>query len=250
MTSTHGLTKQQYEAHEREVMRKAKAAGFGVLALLLVMKTSSAYAQFGGSIVFDPHMFVRQLQQLNQEIAMVKNLAEQVQYMVKNTTGGGGGLWRSNQGLLENLSGIISEAGGLSYAAGDLSQRFQQLYPGFQTATGATPTTLKMSLDTMLNTLNGALQSVQMQANNFEAEQFALQNLELKNNTAIGALQVAQTGNEVALAEAQQIQELRQLLMSAQNAQTVAAAQQAQQQAASQQTAQALIGGAATISPW
>jgi type IV secretion system protein TrbJ len=206
--------------------------------------------QFGGHIVFDPTMYARQLRQLEQETSEVTNLARQLQYVIKNTTGGGGGVWRSNENLLANLSGIISETGGLSYAAGDLSQRFQQLYPGFQSGMGIVPTSPQRSLDTMLNTLNGVLQSVQMQANNFQAEQFALRTLEFKNNAAIGALQVLQTGSDVALAEAQQVQELRQLAMSATNAQAVAAAQQAQQQAVSQQTAQAIVGGPATISPW
>ncbi|MGA7762314.1 MAG: hypothetical protein WCA59_11245, partial [Candidatus Binataceae bacterium] len=48
-------------------------------------------AQFGGGtqIVFDPQMFARQLQQLQQETATVTNLAQQLQYAIKNTTGGG-----------------------------------------------------------------------------------------------------------------------------------------------------------------
>jgi conjugal transfer/entry exclusion protein len=69
----------------------------GVLLLLLVAMPSVSRAQFGGSsIVFDPQMFARQLLQLQQETAAVTNLAQQLQYMVKNTTGGGAGVWQSN----------------------------------------------------------------------------------------------------------------------------------------------------------
>ncbi len=144
----------------------------------------------------------------------------------------------------------ISEQQGLSYSAENLIQQFEQLYPGFQPPPGTPPASPQMSMDTALNTLNGTLQSVQMQANNFRAEQVSLSNLEMKNNAAIGALQAVQTGNEVALAEAQQIQELRQLTMSAQNAQTVATAAQVNAQIESVETAQAIIGGPTTISPW
>ena len=70
------------------------------------------------------------------------------------------------------------------------------------------------SVDTTLNTLNGALQSAQDQAQNFRAEQTTLQSLEIKNQTAIGNLQAVQVSNEIALAQVQQIQMLRQLVMA------------------------------------
>ena len=91
-----------------------------------------ARAQFGGgTIVFDPSVYARQLAQLQQETAAVQNLASQLQYMIKNTTGGGAGVWQSNQNLLANLGGLISEQEGLSYTFQGLSQQFQQLYPGY-----------------------------------------------------------------------------------------------------------------------
>ena len=45
-----------------------------------------------GDVVFDPTMFASQLQQLQQETATVTNLAQQLQYAIKNTTGGGAGV--------------------------------------------------------------------------------------------------------------------------------------------------------------
>src|SRR6202795_2513448 len=172
-----------------------------------------ARAQFGGGqIVFDPSVYARQLAQLQQETAAVQNLASQLQYMVKNTTGGGAGVWQSNQNLLSNLGGLISEQQGLSYTFQGLSQQFQQLYPGYNVTSTAGAQSPQASVDTTLNTLNGALQSAQSQAQNFQSEQTALQTLEVKNQTAIGNLQAVQTGNEIALAQVQQVQMLRQLV--------------------------------------
>jgi conjugal transfer/entry exclusion protein len=75
-----------------------------------------AHAIFGvGDEVFDPTMYASQLQQLQQETATVTNLAQQLQYAIKNTTGGGAGGWQSNQNLLTNLGGLISDQQGLSY---------------------------------------------------------------------------------------------------------------------------------------
>src|ERR1700728_4378258 len=110
---------------------------FFVAAFLEGLATAlPAGAQFGGGqIVFDPSVYARQLAQLQQETAAVQNLASQLQYMIKNTTGGGAGVWQSNQNLLANLGGLISEQEGLSYTFQGLSQQFQQLYPGYSVTT-------------------------------------------------------------------------------------------------------------------
>jgi len=202
-----------------------------------------AHAQFGGGtqIVFDPTMFARQLQQLQQETATVTNLAQQLQYVIKNTTGGGGGVWQSNQNLLTNLGDLINQQEGLSYSVQGVTQQFQQLYPGYNTATTAGVQSPQATTETTLNTLNGALASVQAQSQNFQAEQVTLQSLELKNQTAVGRLQAIQVGNEIALAQVQQVQMLRQLVMAMTNSQNVAAADKLNNQVQSSLAAQALF---------
>src|SRR5712691_8014224 len=214
---------------------------------LLVASSVPARAQFGGSqIVFDPNMYASQLQQLQQETATVTNLAQQLQYAIKNTTGGSAGVWQSNQNLLGNLGGLISEQQGLSYTFQGLAQQYQQLYPGYDVTSTPCAQSPQASVDTTLNTLNGALQSAQSQAQYFQGEQAALQTLEVKNQTAIGNLQAVQTGNEIALAQVQQIQMLRQLVMAMMNSQNTAAANQLNNQTQSQLAAQALLSAPAS----
>jgi P-type conjugative transfer protein TrbJ len=216
---------------------------FLVAVGFLLVESAAARAQFGGGtqIVFDPNMFARQMQQLQQETAAVTNLAQQLQYMVKNTTGGGAGAWQSNQNLLTNLGNLINEQEGLSYTAQGLTQQFQQLYPGYNTATTAGVQSPQATAETTLNTLNGALAAAQAQAQDFQAEQATLQGLELKNQTAVGRLQAIQVGNEISLAQVQQVQMLRQLVMAMMNSQNVAAANQVNSQAQSNLEAQAIL---------
>jgi P-type conjugative transfer protein TrbJ len=184
-----------------------------------------AYAIFGvGDVVFDPTMFASQLQQLAQETATVQNLAEQLQYVIKNTTGGSAGVWASNSGLLNNLGNIINQQEGLSYTVQGLSTAFQQYYAGYAVPSVAGVQSSLASGAITLNTLNGTLASVQAQAQNFGVEQASLSNLELKNQTAMGNLQAVQVSNELAMAQVQQIQMLRQLVMAQTNAQNVVAA--------------------------
>ena len=218
-----------------------------VAIICLAGKPTPAHAQFGGGtqIVFDPQMFARQLQQLQQETATVTNLAQQLQYAIKNTTGGGAGVWQSNQNLLANLGNLINEQEGLSYTFQGLTQEFQQLYPGFNAASTAGVQSPQATVGMTLNTLNGALASAQAQAQNFQAEQASLQTLELKNQTAIGNLQAVQVSNEIALAQVQQVQMLRQLVMAQMNSQNVAAANQVNSQVQGNLAAQAILSAQA-----
>jgi type IV secretion system protein TrbJ len=222
---------------------KLKPALVGLFLLVLAMPLP-VHAQFGGgtTIVFDPSMYARQLRQLEQETATVTNLAQQLKYMIKNTTGGAAGIWKSDQSLLDNLGGLISEQEGLSYTFEGLAQQFQQLYPGYNVTSTPGAQSPQTSVDTTLNTLNGALQGAQDQAQNFKAEQTSLESLEFKNQTAIGNLQAVQVSNEIALAQVQQIQMLRQLVMAMMNSQNTAAANQLNSQTQSQLGALAIIG--------
>jgi len=204
-----------------------------ILAALACLfgRPAPAHALFGiGDEVFDPTMYASQLQQLQQETQTVATLGQQLQYMIQNTTGGGAGVWQSNQNLLTNLGNLINQQEGLSYSFQGLTQQFEQLYPGYNTTTTAGVQSPQATTESTLNTLNGALASAQTQAQDFQAEQASLQGLELRNQTAVGSLQAIQLGNEIALAQVQQVQMLRQLVMAMMNSQNVAAANQVNSQ--------------------
>jgi P-type conjugative transfer protein TrbJ len=167
------------------------------------------------------------------------NLAQQLAYTIQNTTGGSAGVWQSNQTLLTSLGNLINQHEGLSYSVQGLTQQFQQSYPGFDTVSIAGVQSPQATVETTLNTLNGALASAQ--AKNFTAEQASLQTLELKNQTAVGNLQAVQVSNEIALAQVQQVQLLRQLVMAQMNSQNVASATQVNTQVQSGLEAQAML---------
>ena len=72
-----------------------------------------------------------------------------------------------------------------------------------------------------LGTLGGALGVAQQQATHFQYEDQELTALEAKNAGVSGRLQAAQVTNEILLAQAQQLQLLRQLLITLINAEVV-----------------------------
>jgi type IV secretion system protein TrbJ len=227
-------------------MLRTTTKTFVALVLAFAILASPAHAIFGvGDVVFDPTMFASQLQQLAQETATVQTLAQQLQYVIKNTTGGSAGVWSSNSGLLNNLGNIINQQEGLSYTVQGLSTEFQQYYAGYAVSSMVGVQSPLASGETTLNTLNGTLASAQAQAQNFGLEQASLSNLELKNQTAVGNLQAVQVSNELALAQVQQIQMLRQLVMAQTNSQNVVAANAISTQQEQQMEAMAWVGAPA-----
>ncbi|HVB80611.1 MAG TPA: hypothetical protein VNE82_11790 [Candidatus Binataceae bacterium] len=222
--------------------------GVLLLLFLLFITPRIAHAQFGGGtqIVFDPSIFARQLQQLQQETQTVVTEAQQLQYIIKNTTGGYAGVWQSSQSMLDELGGLIQQQGGLSYSLGNLQSQFQQQFPGY--AVPQNPDQQEaQNIATTLNTLNGTLADAQSQAQNFANEQAQFTQLEGMNRTATGRLQAIQVGNEIALQQAQQIQMLRQLVVAMINAQNVTAANAINGQAAEDASVQRWLSAGPTV---
>ena len=224
-----------------------RLALMAVVAFLLT-PPSPVRAQFGGGtqIVFDPSMFARQLQQLQQETQSVLTEAQQLQYMIRNTTGGYAGVWQSSQSMLDELGGIIQQQGGLSYTLSNLQSQFQQQFPGYTVPSNPDQQEAK-NIATTLNTLNGTLAAAQAQAQNFANEQAQFGELEGMNKTAAGNLQAIEVGNEIALQQVQQIQMLRQLVVAMINAQNVVAANAVNRAAAEDASTQQWLSAGPTI---
>ena len=220
-----------------------------ILSLMFLFITPRrAHAQFAGGtqIVFDPSIFARQLQQLQQETQTVVTETQQLQYMIKNTTGGYAGEWQSSQSMLDELGGLIQQQGGLSYSLGNLQSQFQQQFPGY-TVPQNPDQQEAANIATTLNTLDGTLADAQSQAENFANEQGQFAQLEGMNRTATGRLQAIQVGNEIALQQDQQIQMLRQLVVAMINAQNVTAANAVNRQAVEDASTQQWLTAGPTV---
>jgi P-type conjugative transfer protein TrbJ len=197
----------------------------------LLLAPVCSWAQFGSNVVFDPSMFSRQLEQLQQEEQMVVSQAQELQNAINNTVGIGAQVYQSNLPLLNDLGRIIEQERGLAYTLTNLQSQFQQQFPGYAISANPNQQT-QQNTELTLNTLKGTLESAQNQAVNFDAERAKLEQLASANASATGRLQAIQIGNEIALENAQQIQLLRQLVMAQTNAQNVEKANQINAEAA------------------
>lgn len=203
-------------------IRPAGPRGIACLAFLataLLLAVWPAHAQFGGTcgcpvIVSDPQMYGRQAEQLTQE-TRVADLA------VQNTTTGDSGLWQSQLGFLNGLGSTMSQSGGLCYASPNAAQQFKADFPGAAPPPVNAAQHMQQLAALTLATLGGALGVAQQQAAHFQYEDQQLAALEARNGGVTGRLQAAQVTNEILLAQTQQLQLLRQLLITLINVEAV-----------------------------
>jgi P-type conjugative transfer protein TrbJ len=152
----------------------------------------------------------------------------------------GGSAWQNQSGYLDELGSLIATGNGLSYQLQNLQQQFTGTFSGYSGNGTSSP---QQQAERTLATLAGSLQSLQAQSINFQNEGAELASLAARNQGAPGALTALQLGNEINLAGANQMQQLRQLQMTAANAQAVAAANQLQEQVNQRTTSAITLGG-------
>jgi P-type conjugative transfer protein TrbJ len=194
-------------------------ASLTFIATALLIAIPQARAQFGGTcgcpvIVSDPQMYGRQGEQLTQEVR-IADLAAQ------NTTTGDSGLWRSQLGFLNGLGNSMTQSGGLCYASPNAAQQFRADFPGAAPPPVNAAQHMQQLASLTLGTLGGALGVAQQQAAHFQYEDQQLAALEARNAGVTGRLQAAQVTNEILLAQTQQLQLLRQLLITLINTEAV-----------------------------
>ena len=200
-------------------MGRSGLASLGFIAIFPLIVASHAWAQFGGTcgcpvIVTDPQMYGRQAEQLTQE-TRIADLSAQ------NTTTGDSGLWQSQLGFLNGLGSTMTQSGGLCYASPNAAQQFKADFPGAAPPPVNAAQHMQQLAALTLGTLAGALGVAQQQAAHFQYEDQQLAALEGRNAGVTGRLQAAQVTNEILLAQAQQLQLLRQLLITLINAEAV-----------------------------
>lgn len=187
---------------------------------LLVTPISFAY-----DTVYDPWNVAQTTETAVNTAESLVRQAEQIRMEIQNLQNfnSGVGQWGNAQVLLQRLSNTISQGKALSYSMQNLDQTFQQKFPGYK-AQQNYQTAYQDWTQSTLDTLRTVLNSVGMQANNFENEQVMLNHLASLSQNAQGRMQAIQVGNMIATQQISQMQQLRQLVASQTNAQNTYAA--------------------------
>lgn len=145
--------------------------------------------------------------------------------------------WNLAQDKINELGSKVNQANTLAYSAGNIDSNFRRVFPGYQ-ASGATNYTgqYKDIVTTTQNTLNSILQSIGMSASDFAKENDRLRILQTQSQNANGQTQAIQAASQIASAEVEQLQLIRQTIIAQTNAQTAYYAAQTQKEASTKAT--------------
>lgn len=170
--------------------------------------------------VFDPTNYVQnfmtQLRAVQSNVNEAKQIQAQLQQyenMLRNTKS----LDARDLGVaidvLSRLDRVLGDGKSLAVTASDYEKAFKARFPGYQAATNYSESYREWS-DTSRDSVLGALRAANMQARGALTEEQALASLRSAVATADGQKAAVDAGNQIALAQITQLQQLRELMVA------------------------------------
>ena len=222
-------------------VRTALAASVAAFALASI--SPPAKAQW---IVFDPTNYVqnvltaaRELQQVNNKIQGLENQATMLINQARNLTSlPYSSLAQLSQSIMQTEQ-LLGQAQRIAYSVTSIDQAFTQTYPQVYSATTSSPQLLVDAHTRWQNALAGFQDAMHVQAGavqNLDSTRTQIGALISSSQSATGALQAAQSGNQLMAIQTKQLADLTAVMaaiaraQSLEGARTVESQEQAQQQ--------------------
>ena len=204
-------------------------------ALLIVFAVAPAHAQFGG-IVYDPTNYsqnvltaARTLEQINNQIKSLQNEAESLINDAKNLASLPTSALAELQSQVRQTQQLLSNAQRIAYSVQSIDQAFNSRYRGAPMSA-----TDKALVDNARarweDTVAGFEDALKVQAGvvgNIEGSRDAMDRLVSSSQSASGALQAAQAGNQLLALQARQLADLTAVVAAQGRAQVLEASQRA-----------------------
>jgi len=213
-------------------LRRAILAG--VLATTAIAPVP-AYAQFGG-IVYDPTNYAqnvltaaRSLQQINNQIQQIQQQATSLINEAKNLASLPFSSLQQLQQQVQRTQQLLGEAQRIAYDVQNVQQAFSARYKG--AALTGTPAQMVTNANARWEDSVGAFEdALKVQAGvvgNIDGARTTMDSLVSASQSATGALQASQAGNQLLALQAQQLADLTAVVAAQGRAQTLEAARQA-----------------------
>jgi P-type conjugative transfer protein TrbJ len=238
----------------RHRLRAALAAG--VAMLTLATTSLPAHAQW---IVYDPTNFsqnvltaARELQQVNQNIQSLENQATMLINQAKNLASLPYSSLAQLEASIQRTEQLLMQAQNIAYSVTTIDQAFTQVYP--QSYSGSTSST-QMLADAQTRWQNaraGYQDSMNVQAGvveNLQNAQTQISALVSSSQSASGALQAAQSGNQIMGLAAQQLADLTGVIAAMARAQSLDNAGRLESEAQGRQQMQNFLNYGAGYQP-
>jgi P-type conjugative transfer protein TrbJ len=224
-------------------MKHAFRAGIAGFCLIAVVATPAS-AQFGGGIVFDPTNYAqnlltaeRELQQVNNEIQGLENQATSLINQAKNLASlPYSSLMTLDQSITQTEQ-LLTGAQRIAYDVGTINQAFTQNYPTSYPAGTSSAQLTGDALTRWQNTLAAFQDAMRVQAGavqNLDSTRTQIDALVGTSQSATGALQAAQSGNQLVALQTKQLADLTAVMAAIARAQSLEGARVAENDAQAQ----------------
>ena len=209
------------------------AAGAAMLSMTATaLVPAPAYAQFGG-IVYDPSNYAqnvltaaRTLEQINNQIRQLQNQATSLINEARNLASLPTSVLDPLQQQIRQTQQLLAQAQRISFDVQQIEREFTRQYSG-QNLTGSQREMVQGAEERWKNSVAAFEDALKVQAgavSNIEGARSAVQTIVTASQSATGALQAAQAGNQLLALQAQQLADLTATVASLGRAQSLDAA--------------------------
>jgi P-type conjugative transfer protein TrbJ len=233
-------------------------AAASAVALTLAV-TAPASAQW---IVFDPNNYAqsvltaaRELQQINNQIQMLTNQAQSLVNQARNLASLPMSTLTQLQSSIAHTQALLGQAQNIAFNVQQIQQAYSANY-GAAAGAGSTSAMLASAQTRWQNSVGAFQDSLKIQAGvvgNISSNSSAMSSLVSASQSATGALQAAQAGNQLLALQSQQLSDLVAVLSAKsradalEQARTASAEAQGQQQYKTFSTRTGYVPGAVTM---
>lgn len=208
-------------------------------ALVAPVISGSAQAQFGG-IVYDPTNYsqnllsaARALEQVNNQIQQIQNQATSLMNEARNLTSLPISTLQSLQTQVDQTRQLLGEAQRIAYSVNDVQQAFDGRYKGAALSgpRGQMVSNARARWEDSVGAFEDAMRVQAGIVGNLGATRSSVTTLVNASQSASGALQAAQAGNQLLALQTQQLADLTAALAANGRAQTLDSARNAASEA-------------------
>lgn len=212
---------------------RALAAGAAILSMTATaLVPAPAYAQFGG-IVYDPSNYAqnvltaaRTLEQINNQIRQLQNQAASLINEARNLASLPTSVLAPLQQQIRQTQQLIAQAQGMATSVQQLQTQFESQYKNLN-LTGSQAAMVQGAETRWQNSVAAFEDALKVQAGavgNIEGTRQSIETLLTASQSATGALQAAQAGNQLLAVQSQQLADLTATMATLGRAQSLDAA--------------------------
>ena len=238
----------------RRSLRAVLVAGCAVLPLLGIGET--ARAQW---IVFDPTNFsqnvltaARELQQVNNEIQSLENEATMLINQARNLASLPYSSLATLEQSISQTEQLLVQAQRIAYSVTSIDQAFTQTYPAAYSSSTSSAQLVSDAQTRWQNALSGFQDAMRVQAGvvqNLDSTRTQIDALVSSSQSATGALQAAQSGNQLTALQTKQLADLTAVMASIARAQSLEAARHIESEEQAQAQLQRFLNYGAGYQP-